>query len=44
MVNRLLVGPDTRKIFEFRHTALAQALDVERTARFGPVTIERLGV
>ena len=42
IVNALLVGPDTRRIFEFRHTALAQAFDAERTAKLGPVTIDRL--
>jgi len=43
IVNSLLVGPDTKRIFEFRHTALAKAFDAERTAKLGPVTIERLG-
>jgi ligand-binding SRPBCC domain-containing protein len=42
IVNALMVAPDTRKIFEFRHEALAQLFGAPHTARMGPVTVERL--
>jgi len=42
IVNALMVAPDTRKIFEFRHQALCEAFGVRHTARLGPVSIERI--
>ena len=41
IVNALIVAPDTRKIFEFRHDALCEAFGARRTARIGPVKLER---
>lgn len=41
IVNALMVAPDTRRIFEFRHEALRDAFDARRTARLGPVKVER---
>jgi hypothetical protein len=41
IVNALIVAPDTRKIFEFRHGALCEAFDTRHTARIGPVIVER---
>jgi ligand-binding SRPBCC domain-containing protein len=40
IVHRLLVGPDTRRIFEFRHAALKQVFGAEGRARVGAVSIE----
>lgn len=40
-VNALLVAPDTRRIFTFRHAALEECLAVAGRARSGPVTIVR---
>ena len=40
-VNALLVAPDTRRIFTFRHAALERALGLEGRTRSGPVSIER---
>lgn len=39
LVNALLVGPDTRRIFEYRHRALERQFDAGGTARRGPITI-----
>lgn len=41
IVHALLVGPDLRRIFRFRHTALRRALDVPAAARPPRVSIER---
>ena len=41
LVNTLMVAPDTKKIFEFRHEALCEAFNARHTARVGPVTVER---
>jgi ligand-binding SRPBCC domain-containing protein len=41
IVNALMVAPDTRKIFEFRHEALCEAFNARHTARLGPVSVER---
>ena len=41
IVNALMVAPDTKKIFEFRHEALCEAFNARHTARVGPVTVER---
>lgn len=40
IVNRLLVAPDTRAIFEYRHRALLGVFDAHAAARLGPVAIE----
>ncbi|MEQ1758019.1 MAG: SRPBCC family protein [Vicinamibacterales bacterium] len=40
IVNRFLVQPDVIRIFEFRHTALAEALGVAERTRVGAVTIK----
>jgi ligand-binding SRPBCC domain-containing protein len=40
-VNALLVEPDTRRIFVFRHAALEEGLGVAGRARAGPVTVVR---
>jgi ligand-binding SRPBCC domain-containing protein len=37
-MNKLLVAPDTKRIFEFRHKALANILGVRDQARAGDVT------
>jgi ligand-binding SRPBCC domain-containing protein len=37
-INKLLVAPDTKLIFEFRHKALEQIFDAQGTARAGEVT------
>jgi ligand-binding SRPBCC domain-containing protein len=37
-INRLLVAPDTKRIFEFRHRALEEIFGVRNQARAGPVT------
>jgi len=41
VVNTLLVAPDTRRIFAFRHAALEQCLNLTGQTRSGPVTIAR---
>ena len=41
-VNALLVAPDTRRIFRFRHTALEECLGLKGQTRSGAVTIRRL--
>ena len=41
LVHALLVGPDTRRIFEFRHHALADAFGGSGHVHPGPVTITR---
>jgi len=40
-INALLVAPDTKRIFEFRHQALERELAVHGLTRVGPVTIGR---
>jgi ligand-binding SRPBCC domain-containing protein len=40
-VNALLVAPDTRRIFGFRHAALEECLGLPGQTRSGPVTIIR---
>ena len=40
-INALLVAPDVRRIFTFRHAALERALGLEGKTRSGPVSIER---
>ena len=40
-VNTLLVAPDVRRIFAFRHEALERALGLEGKTKSGPVSIER---
>ncbi len=42
IVNRLMVAPDTKKIFEYRHEALRRAFGAGAAARPGPVLISRL--
>lgn len=42
LVNALLVAPDTRRIFEFRHAALCAAFGANGRARLGPVTVQRI--
>jgi ligand-binding SRPBCC domain-containing protein len=42
IVNRLMVAPDTRKIFEYRHEALRRLFAAGDAARPGPVVISRL--
>ena len=41
VVNAVLVAPDTRRIFAFRHTALEECLGLTGQTRSGPVTIVR---
>jgi hypothetical protein len=38
LINRLLVAPDTRRIFEFRHKALEEIFGATNQARAGNVT------
>ena len=38
LINRILVAPDTRRIFEFRHQALEEIFGVKNLARAGEVT------
>lgn len=38
LVNKLLVAPDTRRIFEFRHSALEEIFGVRNQARSGEIT------
>jgi ligand-binding SRPBCC domain-containing protein len=40
-IHRLLVGPDTTRIFEHRHTAMEDAFGVPGQSRRGPVAITR---
>jgi ligand-binding SRPBCC domain-containing protein len=40
-LNALLVEPDVRRIFGYRHGALERAFGLEGQTRSGPVTIER---
>ena len=42
VVNALMVSPDTRRIFEFRHEALCEEFGARHTARVGPVQVERI--
>ena len=42
VVNALMVSPDTRRIFEFRHEALCEVFGARHTARVGPVQVERI--
>ena len=39
IVNRLLVAPDLRRIFTYRHEALQDAFDARGAARIGPVVL-----
>jgi ligand-binding SRPBCC domain-containing protein len=39
LVNAILVAPDARRIFQFRHQALADIFGVTGKAQTGPVTI-----
>ena len=39
IVNRVLVAPDTKRIFEFRHQALEEILDAKGRARSGEVVL-----
>jgi ligand-binding SRPBCC domain-containing protein len=41
VIHRVLVGPDTTRIFEHRHTAMEDALDARGQSRRGPVSIVR---
>jgi ligand-binding SRPBCC domain-containing protein len=41
IVNALLVGPDTTRIFEFRQRSLEDAFGARAEVRTGPVSIER---
>jgi ligand-binding SRPBCC domain-containing protein len=41
IVNDIMVGPDTRRIFEFRHHALESCLNVTGLGRSGPVNVVR---
>ena len=38
MINRVLVAPDTKRIFEFRHHALEEIFDARDQARSGEIT------
>jgi hypothetical protein len=38
LINRLVVAPDTRRIFEFRHKALEEIFGATNQARAGNVT------
>ena len=40
-INRILVAPDTRRIFEFRHAALEDCLELRGRSRSGPVSLVR---
>ena len=42
VINALLVAPDTRRIFAYRHAALEQLFDANGRTRMEPVTIARL--
>jgi ligand-binding SRPBCC domain-containing protein len=39
IINRVLVAPDTKRIFEFRHNALEGIFDARARARSGEVTL-----
>lgn len=41
VINAVLVAPDTRRIFAFRHAALDECLELAGQTRSGPVTIDR---
>jgi ligand-binding SRPBCC domain-containing protein len=41
VVNAVLVAPDTRRIFAFRHAALEACLGLDGQTRSGPVTVIR---
>ncbi len=41
LIEGLLVGPDTTRIFEYRHAAMDEALGVSGQGRRGPVSIVR---
>lgn len=41
IIDSLLVAPDTRRIFEFRHQALEAGLNVSGQGRSGPVSVVR---
>jgi ligand-binding SRPBCC domain-containing protein len=41
IIDRVLVAPDTKRIFEFRHHALEECLDVTGQGRSGPVSVVR---
>jgi len=41
VINRVLVAPDTRRIFAFRHAALEECLDLRGRSRSGPVSLVR---
>ena len=38
IINRILVAPDTKRIFEFRHHALEEIFDARHRARCGEIT------
>jgi ligand-binding SRPBCC domain-containing protein len=38
VINRMLVAPDTKRIFEFRHEAIGEIFGVKSQARTGDVT------
>ena len=38
IINRVLVAPDSKRIFEFRHRALEQIFDAKGLARSGEIT------
>lgn len=42
VVNRWLVAPDTRRIFAFRHEAIARIFQLDGRTRQGPVDIGRV--
>jgi ligand-binding SRPBCC domain-containing protein len=39
IINRVLVAPDSKRIFEFRHRALEQIFDARNQARSGEITL-----
>jgi len=39
VINRILVAPDTKRIFEFRHKALEEIFDARGRARSGEVVL-----
>jgi ligand-binding SRPBCC domain-containing protein len=40
LIDRMLVAPDTKRIFEFRHRAIAEIFGVKGQARTGDVTFD----
>jgi ligand-binding SRPBCC domain-containing protein len=42
VINRVMVAPDTRAIFEYRRQALTRIFAAQRVDRLGPVVLERL--